>query len=113
MRPPLFRILSLVMLIGALCIFSGLVDRTARAATAPAVDACCDREGAGKEAPVGDTGLPCQSAECPCLSCMALVAPEVMTLSLVPVEQDFGGSPVFAPPPSPFVASIDQPPEIV
>lgn len=113
MRLPLFRILSCLMLLGALCIFSGLVDLTARAAAAPAADSCCDREGEEKGFPAGDTGLPCQSAECPCLTCMALVTPEMMTLRLVPVEQDFGGSPVFDPPPAPFVASIDQPPETV
>uniref|UniRef100_A0A831TYL6 Uncharacterized protein n=1 Tax=Geobacter metallireducens TaxID=28232 RepID=A0A831TYL6_GEOME len=105
------RIVSLAVLLMALGIFSGGVVLASSAGEPAAVDFCCGGADEGNP-PAGDDGpSPCSSPECHCLTCLELA---------VAAGIDFGHCGIaitsFLPGTgnlhsTPFIASIDQPPE--
>jgi len=106
MRPPSFRIFSIIALILALVVLSGLASTVSAAVTAAVTDSCCDH-------PRTDTHpeLPCPECYCPCASCLSCEAVETFSARLHPLEIPSLYHFISELHAKAFVESIDYPPE--
>ena len=111
MRSSFIRIVSLVMLVIALGIFSGGVVLASTAGIPAVAESCCGGASEGDLPSGEDDSSPCSSPDCHCLTCLELAVAAVIDLghrravitSFLPAATS-----LHAPP---FIASIDQPPE--
>lgn len=112
MRSSFIRIVSLAMLVIALGIFSGGVVLASAAGEPVTVDSCCGGANEG-DLPSGEDGTsPCSSPDCHCLTCLELAVAAIIDLGHCRIETNSylpGASSLHG---TPFVASIDQPPEL-
>ena len=110
MRSSFIRIVALAMLVIALGIFSGGVVLASAVGTPAAVDSCCGD--ADDNFPSGDDdSAPCSSPDCHCLTCLELAVAAVIDFDHCRIEITSylpGTRSLHA---TPFIASIDQPPE--
>lgn len=108
MRPLPFRIFSIIVLILALVVLSGLASTVSAAVTATVTDSCCDH-------PRTDTHpeLPCPECDCPCASCLSCETVEPFSASIQARETVSPSVFLSNLHPNPFANPIDYPPESV
>ncbi|MBI1920580.1 MAG: hypothetical protein HYS23_05825 [Geobacter sp.] len=108
MRPRSFRIFSIVVLILALVLLSGLASTVSAAIAVSGLDACCAHQQSDTQPDV-----PCPDIDCPCASCISCETIEPFSTtpkSLETVSQHTFLSDLH---PDPFTSPIDYPPESV
>lgn len=108
MRSRSFRISSVIVLVLALFLLSGLATTVSAAIAASAQDTCCTHQ-------QGDTQretAPCPECYCPCASCLTCEALETFSASLHPLEIPSLHHFISELHAKAFVESIDYPPEL-
>ena len=111
MRSSFIRIVSLAMLVIVLGIFSGGMVLASTVGTPATVDSCCGGADDGDRHPAEDDSSPCSSPDCHCLTCLELAVAAVIDLGHCRMEiTSFipGTASLYV---TPFISSIDQPPE--
>lgn len=107
MRPLSFRIFSIIALVLALFLLSGLATTVSAAIAASAQDTCCAHQ-------QGDTQretAPCPECYCPCASCLSCETVETFSARLHPLEIPSLYHFISELHAKAFVESIDYPPE--
>ncbi|BBA69209.1 hypothetical protein [Geobacter sulfurreducens] len=111
MRSGLIRIVSLLTLVAALLVCSGIAECSVFAMDMPIADTCCPVQPQEQDTDRDNMPVPCSDAACACPSC--LVADEhVHHAPAIPhAEGHCGAVAVRSLPPSPVAPPIEYPPE--
>lgn len=106
MRPPSFRLFSIIVLVLALVVLSGLASTVSAAVTASVSDSCCDHKQTDTHPEV-----PCPDLDCPCVSCLSCETVEQFSASLQTRETVSLHVFLSKLHPNSFANPIDYPPE--
>ncbi|WP_298271121.1 hypothetical protein [Geobacter sp.] len=111
MRTKTFRIISLIVLLAVVSMFTGLETAVSAAPVTKIEKSCCD--GCGQDEDQDNSPAPKSAPGCPAFLCLTVDNVEPVTLQVISSEI----IPVFAfipePIPDPFVKSIFHPPSLV